>query len=103
MREGEGVRIWLDGKQLYVPHRVDCHWAVRGALGIQRGLGVARELGETTKPDGGALLFRDGWEFKQDERYVTGGLELAAETLRESEERGQREPWQGDPDGWKQG
>jgi len=88
-------QVLLDGSPLMVPWTVDCHYAARGALGIPRGMAVARELEDTGQPDGAPLAFLDGHEFREGERYVTVGF---GPYLHVPEPR---EPWQDDPDGWK--
>lgn len=43
MSAKRSVEVFLNGQRLIVPERADCHWAARGALGLPRGMGVARE------------------------------------------------------------
>lgn len=98
-KDARSCMVYLDGAPRMVPWKCCCADAARGTLGLRRGEGVARELGETGKPDGGAIALTDGWEFHEGERFVTGGLGLVADLL--NNDNGPRPDWQGDPDGWK--
>lgn len=85
------VVIYLDGKPLVVPRNVDCHWAARGALGLLRGVAVAREEEPSTR-----LEFTMGHEFTEGDRYVSVDASSLVEDGSE-----EREPWQVDPEAWK--
>lgn len=95
------VTVWVSGQSVSVPEEVYSHFAARGALGIPRGVGVARELGDTGMPDGDPLAFLGGHEFKAGDRYILvpwpnfdSLVDPEAET---------RHGWEQDPDAWKQG
>ena len=60
------VRVYLNGRAMHVPSKVEGHYAVRGWLGIQRGWHVCRE----TEPET-FLVFAKGHEFKDGESYIT--------------------------------
>lgn len=87
------VVVYLDGQPLVVPDRVDCHWAARGALGLQRGVAVAREEERATR-----LEFESGHEFAEGDRYVSVDASSLVEDGGE-----ERAPWQVDPEAWKAG
>lgn len=71
---GPTVLIHLDGNPLFVAQHVPEHYAVRGWLGVPRGMGVARELGDSGTADGAPLQFLRGHTFEAGERYITVGL-----------------------------
>lgn len=86
------VEVFLDGHRIVVPEWADCHWAARGALGLPRGVGVAREsdLSELLEFDGGHV-------FVAGERYITRD----ASHLFASGDDEHRQPWETDPETWK--
>lgn len=93
MDRASTVVVYLDGQPLVVPRSVDCHWAARGALGLLRGVAVAREAERGIR-----LEFEQGHEFAQGDRYVSVD---ASSLVGDGDE--EREPWQVDPEGWKAG
>lgn len=105
------VRVWIDGDQREVPQRVGSWAALRAALGVPDGLAVAVKgrvdldgiLGEV---DAWAILGFDEkdvpgevprcWTFTEGEEYKTIEPEL------EDDEDEDRQPWQDDPEAWKE-
>lgn len=63
-----GTRVWVNNKMLFVPDRVCCNYAVRGALGIPRGAVIMLERDPERE-----LTFNDGWSFSQDCRFLSRG------------------------------
>lgn len=92
------VIVFLDGAAIVVPTRVDCHYAARGALGIARGLAVAYE----SAPDE-PLTFERDHEFVDGDRYVTVDALSAIRALGFEVVDERRDPWQADPEAWKDG
>lgn len=90
--------VYLDAEPRIVPWKPCCNSCARGYLGIDRGVGVARELGETGNRDGEALTL-EAHEFREGERYVTVGIEASVDFVDDEDEP--RQPWQQDPNGWK--
>lgn len=97
-RSEDTVTVWYDGRPLVVPRVVEGHYAVRGWLGVPRGLDVARELGDTGKADGEPLSFETGHEFVNGESYVSVGADAFI-----MDDDTPAAPWQADPEAWKRG
>lgn len=94
MGKKKSVTVYLDGKAMVVPVTVDCCYAARGALGMARGTAVGYEA------DRVPLRLRGGHTFTEGERYV---LVPFVEFVGLSDpSAARREPWQADPDAWKQ-
>jgi len=89
------VRVYLNDQPMHVPRKVKGHYAVRGWLGIARGWCVTLE----TRPREG-LVFADGHEFYQDERYVTtNGVHLFTENGLSDVNQGKAGPEEREPSG----
>lgn len=75
------VSVQIDGRPVMVPGWVGSHWAMRGALGVPRGLAVGT-LGkvehEGEEIDAWVILSEmEAWEFHEGDRYRTFGFESA--------------------------
>lgn len=103
-RKEDSVMVFLDGAPLFVPRKVDCHYAARGALGLGRGDAVCLQhrAGETDddrlyrKTD--PLSFAGSWEFQAGDHYVK--VDPRDVSMKKLEELS-REPWEQDAEGWK--
>ena len=77
------IKVFLNGRAMHVPKKVEGHYAVRGWLGIQRGWSVGR----AGAPLGELLVFERGHEFAEGDRYVTrsGAVEIGKRFVDEGE------------------
>jgi hypothetical protein len=98
------VTVYLDGLPVVVPEQVDSHYAARGALGIQRGeaVGLQARAGDDDTDRllrrSDPLEFEGGWLFEEGDRYVRLDIrEVLGKTLEDQ----LREPWEKDPEAWK--
>ena len=77
----KSVSVEIGGRPVMVPEWVGSHWALRGALGVPRGvavgtLGMVEHDGEEI--DAWVILSElEAWDFHEGDRYRTFGFDTA--------------------------